>query len=500
MAGLVAAAAVAESAWAGCGQATELSDAALMAANDALGALRRRVDAAHAQVAAQIAARSRRGAGPDSLVRKNGYRTPAELISATTGATTGDAVKLVRVGEATAPREVFDQTASPKHPHVAVAVAADRLSVAAADAIVRMLDGLPASVGRHRIDAAEARLVQLLAGLPADRWHRILTAAEADLDPDGLTRRESEAYQKRYLRIWERAGLVHFDAAVPAGQAAPVVTVLDALVTAGYRAGAEGSGRSDAVGDREDDGVGMGDRAGDCRDAMAGGPDDGTPISRDGEGVSDTAESDVIPQRTLAQRRVDALVMLAEHYLGCGSTDQPLGGATVVVRVDLQTLQDGVGTATIDGLDQPVSAGEARRIAASAGTVVPMVLGGAGEVLDLGRAQRLFTPAQKLVLYERDGGCAFCGAPPGQTRAHHMFWWARDGGPTDLANGVLLCEACHHRIHDNGWGIRIERAAGARRDRATTGRRARVWFIPPPDVDPDRTPRPGGRARHEYAA
>ena len=74
------------------------------------------------------------------------------------------------------------------------------------------------------------------------------------------------------------------------------------------------------------------------------------------------------------------------------------------------------------------------------------------------------------------------------TRAHHLDWWQRDAGPTDLSNGVLLCESCHHRIHDNGWEIRID----------GTSVLSKVWFIPPRHVDPARTPRLGGRARFDY--
>jgi 5-methylcytosine-specific restriction protein A len=55
---------------------------------------------------------------------------------------------------------------------------------------------------------------------------------------------------------------------------------------------------------------------------------------------------------------------------------------------------------------------------------------------------------------------------------------------------VLLCETCHHRIHDNGWEVRIDGG----------GTNARVWFIPPAYVDPARTPRLGGRARFDIAA
>ena len=59
------------------------------------------------------------------------------------------------------------------------------------------------------------------------------------------------------------------------------------------------------------------------------------------------------------------------------------------------------------------------------------------QILDWGRTKRLFTPTQRLALTERDGGCAMCGAPPGHTKVHHIRWWARDAGPTDLNNGVL---------------------------------------------------------------
>ena len=149
---------------------------------------------------------------------------------------------------------------------------------------------------------------------------------------------------------------------------------------------------------------------------------------------------------------------MARHILGCEHDHLPLAGATVVVRMSLEDLNSGTGHATIDGINQPVSIATARRMAAGGG-VIPCVLGDAGEILDWGRERRLFTRSQRLALVERDGGCAMCGLPPGMTRAHHIRWWTRDRGPTDLSNGVLLCESCHHRIHDNGWEIHIDGVA-----------------------------------------
>ena len=200
----------------------------------------------------------------------------------------------------------------------------------------------------------------------------------------------------------------------------------------------------------------------------------------------DAPEAD---HRSVAALRAEALSELCAHALGCENDAPALAGAIVVVRVELKDRADGTGYATIDGSDLPLSIGAARQLAASGG-VIPCVLGTDSEVLDCGRRLRFFTTAQRLALAERDGGCAMCGLPPSMTRAHHIRWWRRDAGPTNLENGILLCESCHHRIHDNDWEIRIE----------GKGRRSRVWFIPPPHVDPLRTPRLGGRARYDLAA
>ncbi|HEY9476795.1 MAG TPA: HNH endonuclease, partial [Microbacteriaceae bacterium] len=155
---------------------------------------------------------------------------------------------------------------------------------------------------------------------------------------------------------------------------------------------------------------------------------------------------------------------------------------TLVVRTSLNTLVDGVGHGMIDGLTQPISAGTIRKLAASAG-IIPAVLGGDSLPLDLGRTARLFTPGQRIALGERDGGCACCGLDLPYTQAHHINWWNRDTGPTNLSNGVLLCPPCHTRMHNDGWTIHIDEEG-------------LVWFIPPPHVDIDQKPRLGGKARY----
>jgi hypothetical protein len=118
------------------------------------------------------------------------------------------------------------------------------------------------------------------------------------------------------------------------------------------------------------------------------------------------------------------------------------------VTIDLDVLRSGLGLAETS-TGEVISAGEARRLACTAG-ILPVVLGGAGEVLDLGRSRRLFSPAQRKALAIRDRHCRAegCDIPAAWCEAHHATNpWSRKGR-TDLDNGLLLCSFHHHRAHD----------------------------------------------------
>jgi hypothetical protein len=134
----------------------------------------------------------------------------------------------------------------------------------------------------------------------------------------------------------------------------------------------------------------------------------------------------------------------------------PLHGGdatTVLVTVPLDALREGTGTALVG--DQPVSAGQARRLACTAG-IIPIVLGGASEVLDAGRTRRLFTGVQRRALAITYPACATqgCEIAAAWCEAHHAgHAWSR-GGRTDLADGVLLCAFHHHRAHDHHYELR----------------------------------------------
>ncbi|MPY97376.1 MAG: DUF222 domain-containing protein [Actinophytocola sp.] len=105
--------------------------------------------------------------------------------------------------------------------------------------------------------------------------------------------------------------------------------------------------------------------------------------------------------------------------------------------------------------DIPISVEEARLLACDA-RIMPAVLGSRGEVLDLGREQRLANTAQRRALALRDKGCVFpsCTRPANWTEAHHIRGWI-DLGPTDLDNLALLCGMHHRLIHTSDWTIRM---------------------------------------------
>jgi Domain of unknown function (DUF222)/HNH endonuclease len=157
------------------------------------------------------------------------------------------------------------------------------------------------------------------------------------------------------------------------------------------------------------------------------------------------------PRRTPAQRRADALLNLIRG----DSAVRP--SLTIVVRAE--DLRDARGGARIAGgpILDPASV---QQMACDA-VIRRVTLGADGEILDLGRSQRLISPAQRRALTVRDGGCVFpgCDRPPERCDGHHIVHWTQ-GGRTDMENLCFLCLAHHTAIHKRGF--RVERGPDRR--------------------------------------
>ncbi len=124
---------------------------------------------------------------------------------------------------------------------------------------------------------------------------------------------------------------------------------------------------------------------------------------------------------------------------------------TIVVHADMSYLAGGEGGAELDVLG-PLSREVARRLACDAKVLVSGD-GTAGQSLNLGRARRDPTDAQRLEIRRRDKGCRFPGCTHTEfTDVHHVRHWI-DGGPTDLCNLVELCDQHHRCVHEMGWKI-----------------------------------------------
>jgi hypothetical protein len=179
--------------------------------------------------------------------------------------------------------------------------------------------------------------------------------------------------------------------------------------------------------------------------------------------------------RTHPRRMADALVELARRALRYGDLPEHGGQPpTLVLSLGYEQLLAQLGTAGLDSGER-LSAAAARRLACDA-LIIPAVLGGASQPLDLGRAQRTVSGPLRRALILRDKGCAFphCDRSPEWCQGHHITHWA-DNGETSLRNSVLLCGFHHTVTHHGEWQVYI----------APDGL---PEFIPPPWVDLQQRP------------
>lgn len=201
------------------------------------------------------------------------------------------------------------------------------------------------------------------------------------------------------------------------------------------------------------------------------------------------AETTTTP--TLEQRRADALLDLARTFLDAEPDDRSGEDRhLVVVQVSAEALvrdvpagtppEDGIATQSPHSVPAgaletcgvlgagPLEPRTAERLACT-GKVALTITDRGGEILHLGRSQRLASRAQRRALRLRDTTCTFPGCH--QSRhldAHHVVPWS-EGGPTDIEGLALLCRRHHVMVHEGGL-----RLVASSTSRAAVGQRFEV--------------------------
>ncbi len=149
---------------------------------------------------------------------------------------------------------------------------------------------------------------------------------------------------------------------------------------------------------------------------------------------------------TPQQRMADTLTELICEPAGDGKS----AGTDLLVIADFDVIKQQLDNPRLaDGSAIPIV--ELHRLALEA-SLLPSIFDTKAQDMWLGRKQRTASEAQRVALIARDQHCIGCSANPLWCRAHHIIWWSKNG-PTDVDNLVLVCDDCHHKIHDHGWQV-----------------------------------------------
>jgi Domain of unknown function (DUF222) len=464
-----------------------LDDASVVAGLGLVRDHRLALQAYELALSAQVARRSDHTLGYAGLARKNGSATPAVFIQSMTGSSIEDATRLARLGQSMVDAQdaAAGSPESPPAAPVVEAVIAGGISVAAADAIRKGLGTPDAAVTAAQLAAAAEELIARAGagtgGLTPEQLLKAARRARNDLDLEAIERGEKQRAAIRYARVWRKDGMCGGSWALPNEDGG-----LEIYTTFKLLAAKKTGGPRFADASKDDT------------------PKDTAPTTE-----STAPEIVVEDERPLDHVLADGFAQIFHNGLTADPTIVPgAGRAAVRVIVPVETLTNRVAGGTdangpeCNGAQSDGTECDCPDVAPTGSAILEESLsaitlakldeylceGGTvtvgfdhnGHPLDVGREQRLYTRAQRTALGVRDGGCRFpgCEKPPSWTETHHILFWARDKGPTDIANGILLCRYHHMLMHQPGWEII--------RDTGQIDGNGGYWLKPPANRDPQR--------------
>ncbi|WP_405059261.1 HNH endonuclease [Kribbella sp. NBC_01505] len=297
---------------------------------------------------------------------------------------------------------VADALPDPADPSKSAVLAPDSAKV-----IVSTLEKAPATVPVEVLDVAERQMIRAAEHTNTRELIKFGRDVLARLDTDGPEPAEDEAHKQRSLRLRDVEGGVKITGFLPGAAGEQVKTQIHTLAK-----------------------------------------------------PHKTIDGERDP-RTLEQRQADALIGISDA--AAGNPDHP-GVPHLTVTIDFNDLKNALANvpeafnSAAGGSGELVfggnlSAGAVRLLACDA-AILPIVLGGDSQPLDVGTEQRFVNRYIRRALNKRDKGCVVCKAPPWMCHAHHVIHWV-DGGPTSLHNLALVCSAHHRAVHKNQWTITI---------------------------------------------
>ncbi|WP_420751207.1 DUF222 domain-containing protein [Rhodococcus sp. O3] len=384
-----------------------------------------------------------------------GCRSVNDFLIGTLRISAADAARRVKGAKKVGTWHCLDgEDLEPELPATATAVKTGAIGPDHVAAVAKVMRKVPHGVGFDEITVAEKILADAACSVTPDDLVKLGAHLLAYLNPDGDVPDEKERTRRRGLRIGK--------------QGVDLMTPISGLIDPETRALLEPVLAKLA------------------RPGMNN-PDD--PESPSGDVESEALDRDALAKaaardtRTAVQRNHDALKVALRQILSSGVLGSHRGlPVTAILTMTVKQLEEATGVVTTaSGGLVPIR--DALRMAEKAHPVLA-IFDHHGRPLHLGRAKRLASADQRLALITASGGCTRpgCDAPATLTAVHHITEW-RDGGPTDIGNEDLACDACHALVHDGpgGWETRVA-PAGSEHP-------GRTEWIPPPHIDPEQKPR-----------
>jgi Domain of unknown function (DUF222)/HNH endonuclease len=199
--------------------------------------------------------------------------------------------------------------------------------------------------------------------------------------------------------------------------------------------------------------------------------------------LAHSPDADHEPGRSAAARRADALGDVCRFFLDHQRTRRAgrhRPHLNLVLDIDRYRALAATGATTVDGTSLDRATVERLLCDAALHRVLTQ---GRSAIVDYGNATRTIPAPLFNALVVRDRRCRFpgCDRAAAWCEGHHVRPWLH-GGPTQLANLVLVCSRHHHLLHRPHWNAKLLPDATLE----VTDPQGRVRSTTPPH--PDRAP------------